>query len=84
VVAEYADTIAHLQLVGHDRSGELKIKGKAVSAALKELRRQVNVYFNLLTVGTLPDLDADRFVEGLEDEVDELLCERSDRSGETR
>lgn len=77
VVAEYADTIAHLQLVGDDLSGALKIKGSDVTAALKELRRQVSVYFNLLTGGHPPDLDRDRFVEGLEDEVDELLSERS-------
>jgi hypothetical protein len=69
--------LRHADHPPHDRSGELKIKGKDVSAALKELRRQVNVYFNLLTGGHPPDLNADRFVEGLEDEVDELLRERS-------
>jgi hypothetical protein len=73
LVAKYADTVAHLQHVGADGSGEIRIKGKAISEALAVLRRQVNVYRNLIVGEFPPDLGQGSFVAAFGEEVGRLI-----------
>jgi hypothetical protein len=69
-VASYADTIAHLQI------GRVTIKGKAVAAAVADLRRTIDEYHRVIGEQGPWYLDPSRFTAGVEEELDQLVVGR--------